>query len=275
MEKIQQAIERARQQRDGRIGTPAATAATTGLDRQRPGAIDLDAAPRFVVDAARARATRLVVMQPDAPHGDLFRMLRTQLLQRMRTLGARSIAVFSARDGEGKTLVACNLAASLARQSAGPVFLVDFDFRRPTVHDVFGLKVERGVSAVIEGSASIADVMQRCEGLPLYVLPQGRKHPAASELIAAPEARGLVQTLTSSFPDSVVVADCSPLLLTDEPLSVQQIVDSCLLVVQQGRTRRDEVQRAAELIDEAKYVGSVMNQVRESDLEQSYGYGYR
>ncbi len=275
MEKIQQAIERARQQRDERTPAVASASSSRAVDRRPSAAFDLDTAKTFAVDQRRAERSRLVTLMPDAGHADLFRMLRTQLLQRMKSLGARSVAVFSARDGEGKTLVACNLAITLARQGSGPVFLLDFDFRRPTVHEVFGLQVERGVSALVEGTAALGDVMQRLSGLPLFVLPQGRAHPAASELIAAQQTRALLQSLRDSYVDSTIVIDCSPLLLTDEPLSVQQIVDSCLLVVQQGRTRRDELQRAAELIDESKYVGSVMNRVREADLQQGYAYGYR
>jgi receptor protein-tyrosine kinase len=131
------------------------------------------------------------------------------------------------------------------------------------------------VSGVIEGTATLDQVMQRYSELPLYVLPQGRPHPAASELMAARATAALLHDLETSFSDSIVVVDSPPLLLTDEPLTLQQMVGACLLVVQQGRTKRDDVQRAAELIDETKYVGSVMNRVRESDLSDGYGYGYR
>ncbi|TVQ31789.1 MAG: hypothetical protein EA356_13830 [Geminicoccaceae bacterium] len=274
MEKIQQAIERARQQRDGHTATVVGPARAVEA-RATASGFDLTTAKSFSVAPRQAEASRLVTLMPDAGRADIFRMLRTQLVQRMKNVGARSVAVFSARDGEGKTLVACNLAVALARQGSGPVFLLDFDFRRPTVHEVFGLQVDHRVSGIIEGTASLGDVIQQINGLPLYLLPQGRAHPAASELIAARQARDLLKDLRDHYVDSTIVVDCSPLLLTDEPLSVQQIVDSCLLVVQQGRTRRDEVQRAAELIDEGKYVGSVMNRVREADLEEGYAYGYR
>lgn len=270
MEKIQQAIARARQERNTRVRQVAAPVAFEGSL-----AVDLEACPRFTLDRADALRHRLVAAVPDDPRGDLFRMLRTQLRQRLGVIGGRSVAVFSARDGEGKTMVASNLALSLARQDEAPVFLLDFDFRRPSVHSVFGLEVGQGLSAFIEGRAPLVDVMHRMADLPLYVLPQGRPHPAASELIAAAPTRALLEALRDQSTGSTIVVDCSPLLLTDEPLTVQQMVDASLLVVQQNRTRRADVQRASELIDEAKYVGSVMNHVDESDLAEAYGYGYR
>lgn len=272
MEKIQQAIERARQQRTGRPS--AAPTDRVALD-EHAARLDLQTLPVFTVDPRRAQTTHLVTMSADAGHADLFRMLRTQLVQRMRVLGARSVAVLSPRNGEGKTLTACNLAVSMARQGTGPVFLLDFDFRRPTVHEVFGLEVLRGISSVIEGTTAVDQVLQRCGDLPLYVAPQGRPHPGASELVAAKSTAALLRELEESHADSIVVVDSPPLLLTDEPLTLQQMVGACLLVVQQGRTKREDVQRAAELIDETKYVGSVMNRVRESDLNDGYGYGYR
>jgi Mrp family chromosome partitioning ATPase len=78
--------------------------------------------------------------------------------------------------------------------------------------------------------------------------------------------------LLSEVPSSKLVIDCPPLLMTDEPLVVQGYVDGCLLVVEQGRTSRDELQRATEYLDETKYLGSVLNRVEDSEASTYYGY---
>ncbi len=271
MEKIQQAIERARQQR---ASLPQEGARPPAAGNRQTNAFEtvLQAAGVVRLDQAHLRANRLVTALPDDPHMDVFRALRTQVLMRLQTLGGRSLAIVSARDGEGKTFVACNLAMSLARKAEAPVFLVDLDFRRPSLHRILGVEPRHGVADLIEGHAELEDVMLRVEDSNLFVLTQPTQQPHASELIASTRTREIVRSLVEFSGDGIVIVDCPPLLLTDEPLVVQGFVDGCLLVVQQGRTTHDEVKRAAELMDETKYLGSVINRGDASETQFYYGY---
>ncbi len=195
MEKIQQAIERARQQRARVAGRlPATTAAPSGQAAPATVAEGLEAA----LSAARVihsspqhlRAHRMLPGSTDDPRSDVFRKLRTQAVLRLQALGGRSIAVVSARDGEGK--------------SNG--------------------------------------------------------------------ARTLVCELLRGVPAAKLVVDCPPLRLTDDPRVVQGYVDGWLSVVEQGRTSRDDVERAAEYLDGTKYLGSLLNPVVESDSHTFHGY---
>lgn len=277
MEKIQQAIERARQQRASVAGrAPAATAApsTQAAPTAVAGALEhiLHRVRVIHPSAQHLRDHRVLAGATDDPRSDVFRKLRTQAMLRLQALGGRSIAVVSARDGEGKTLVACNLALGIAYQTSAPTFLLDMDFRRPTVHKAFGFEPERSLAEVVEGQATLEDVCVRIGESQLFVLPQGRKSEHASELVASNAARTLLQDLLRGVPSAKLVVDCPPLLLTDEPLVVQGYVDGCLLVVEQGRTSRDDVERAAEYLDETKYLGSVLNRVVESESSTYYGY---
>ena len=276
MEKIQQAIERARQQRAS-LASPAAAATATAPrpsdHRPEPAAGPwLEQVSTVRLDPRHLSRHRIVAASADDPRADIFRSLRTQLLLRLKTLGGHSVAIVSARDGEGKTFVACNLALSLTRQAEVPVVLVDMDFRRPTVHSTLGLDVAVGFSDVIEGDATLEKAVRRVEGTQLHVLPQPRRHPLASELVASNRARDLLREIAQSVGHGYVVIDCPPLLLTDEPLVVQGHVDGCLLVVEQGRTGRHAVEQAAELLDETKYLGSVVNKGDAGDTGTYYGY---
>ncbi len=277
MEKIQQAIERARQQRasvGGRAPAPTAAAAAQGAPAAVAGGLEeaLHQARVIRPSAQHLRDNRVLAGTTDDPRSDVFRQLRTQAMLRLQALGGRSIAVVSARDGEGKTLVACNLALGIAHQTGAPTFLLDMDFRRPTVHKAFGFEPEASLADAIEGRAEIEDVFVRIGETQLFVLPQARKTEHASEIVASHAARTLLQNLASGVPSAKLVVDCPPLLLTDEPLVVQGYVDGCLLVVEQGRTSRDDVERAAEYLDETKYLGSVLNRVVESEGGTYYGY---
>jgi capsular exopolysaccharide synthesis family protein len=277
VEKIQQAIERARQQRAS-LGAQAAApaAARSATAAAPPPAAGLVAAlesARVVRPAAQhLRDHRIIAGATDDARSDVFRKLRTQAMLRLQAVGGRSIAVLSARDGEGKTLVACNLALGIAQQTGTPTFLVDMDLRRPSVHKAFGFEPEISLTDVLEGTAALEDAVVRIDDSQLYVLPQGRKSEHASEVVASQTARALIRDLADGVPSAKLVVDCPPLLLTDEPLVVQGYVDGCLLVVEQGRTSRDDVERAAEYLDETKYLGSVLNRVVESESRTYYGY---
>ena len=268
MEKIQQAIERARQQR-GQIPktqTVDTAHAPSGLQ-----AI-LEAATTVSLDKRHLLDHRVLAGSSSDPRSDVFRKLRTQTTLRLQALEGRSVAVVSARDGEGKTLVACNLAYGMALQTQTPTFLLDMDFRRPSVHRTLGIEPRASLADVLEGHADLADALVRVDGTQLYVLPQARRNEHASEIVGSGGARSLVRELLAGAPTAKLVIDCPPLLLTDETLVVQSYVDGCLLVVEQGRTSRDDLQQATEHLDETKYLGSVLNRAAAEDSHSYYGY---
>jgi Mrp family chromosome partitioning ATPase len=269
VEKIQQAIERARQQRGQTAArAPASPPAPSSTDL----ASALASAPVATLKPQHLRDHRVLAGMRDDPRSDVFRKLRTQTMLRLQALDGRSVAVLSARDGEGKTLVACNLAYGIALQNQSPTFLLDMDFRRPSVHGTLGIEPRVSLAEVLEGHADVADALLRVEGTQLYVLPQASRNAHASEIVGSGGARSLVRELLTVTPSAKLVIDCPPVLLTDEPLVVQSYVDGCLLVVEHGRTARDDLQRAAEQLDETKYLGSVLNRADDHEAHTYYGY---
>lgn len=273
MEKIQQAIERARQQRSAVVDDVVRSSAMPAKGDRASTMLDPDRVRRIKLDPDHLRRSRIVAAALDDPFADIFRTLRTQVLLRLDVLDGRSVAIVSARDGEGKTLVAVNLAMSLARRAEGAVFLIDVDFRRPSLHRTLGLESTLGLADYIEGRNTLDEVAINIDGTNLYVLPQPKPMMHGSELIGSSRCRDLLRDLARKSGNGYVVVDCPPLLLTDEPLAVQTYVDSCMLVVEQGRTTRDQVKKAAELLDETKYLGCVMNRAV-ADTNGAY-YGYR
>ncbi len=232
----------------------------------------LDAVRTVSLTPAHLTRNRVIAASHDDKRADVFRALRTQALLRLQVLGGRSLAIVSARDGEGKTLVASNLAFSLARRAEGPVVLVDLDLRRPSVHRTLGITAEHGIADVIEQQAELMDVLVKVDGLPLYVLPQPQPTTHASELTGHARTGDLLTRIADLVRDGYVVVDCPPILLTDESLMIQRFVDGCLLVVEQARTRRDDVQRVTELLDESKYLGSVINRAEAASTYSHFGY---
>lgn len=277
MEKIQQALERARRAR----------AAALKKRQQRNGWSSGGPSDELRIEYERTRIApaspevlqrnRIIAGHDDSPSFEAFRILRTQVLGRLEAIGGNAVAVCGASQGEGKTLVAVNLAVSLARQVNRSALLVDLDLRNPSVHRCFGLQPTVGISDHLLGEAPLEACLINPGIERLVLLPQISRVADSSELLATPRMAALAQELKERYPDRIVVFDCPPLLMTNDSLIIMDYADGCLLVIQEGRTRRPEVERAIELIGEERFLGSILNNAREgpaSGYYYGYGYGY-
>jgi protein-tyrosine kinase len=194
-----------------------------------------------------------------------FRMLRTQVLQRMDTHGWRSLAIFSPTANDGKTTTAINLALSLANDRHHTALLVDFDFRRPSLAEKLGIAPEQGADDVLAGRAPVENCLYHPEGFDrLVVLPARAALRQSSEILAGPMSRALVAQLRSRYPERFIVYDLPPVLAADDALAFAPLVDCGLLVAAEGRTRRSDLVRTIELLRDTPLVGSVLNRAAAS-----------
>jgi Mrp family chromosome partitioning ATPase len=203
-------------------------------------------ARRRIVAAGGGRAT------------DAFRMLRTQVLGRLEQSQGNVLAISSPKPGDGKTLVAVNLAVSVARHLSRNALLVDLDFRRPGIARCLGLPPGPGLSDHLECRAALADCLVDPGIERLLVLPQSVSLNHSSELLASPRMTALAEELRRD-PERLVIYDCPPLLATDDALIALGFAAGCLLVLREGRTTRSELVRAAELVGEERLLGTALN----------------
>ena len=202
------------------------------------------------------------ILDPTAstPAAAAFRMLRTQVLQRMDAHGWRSLAIFGATANDGKTTTAINLAVSLANDHAHSVLLVDFDLKRPAVASRLGLTPEFGADDALTGAASVEDCLYHPVGLDrLVVLPARRALSRSSELLAGPRSREIVGELRNRYPNRIVVFDLPPVLAADDALAFAPLVECGLVVAAESRTRRSDLVRTIELLHNTPLVGTVLN----------------
>jgi protein-tyrosine kinase len=223
----------------------------------------------FTPSPAVLEANRVVSPGSEDPAAASFRMLRTQVLQRMDANGWRSLAVFSPGANDGKTTTAINLAISLANDRRHTVILVDFDFRRATLAARWGLSPEFGGDDALTGMAPVEDCLYHPEGFERLVLLPARSTLAnSSEVIAGPRSRELVQELRSRYPERIVVFDLPPVLNADDALAFAPLVECGLVVAAEGRTRRNDLLRTIELLHKIPLVGTVLN--RAADAPAGY-----
>jgi len=201
--------------------------------------------------------------------GEALRTLRTNVLFSSTEDGGQTLAVTSSGPGEGKTVVASNLALALA-QTGQRVLLIDADMRRPRVHEVLQQRQEPGLSNVLTGDSKYNDSVLAIENTGLSVLTAGHMPPNPAELLGSKRFEDLLIMLKARF-DWVVIDTPPVMAVTDAPI-ITHITDGVLFVVGSEMTSRGVAQTAIEQLvnANARIVGAVLNRV---DLDNN-GYYY-
>jgi capsular exopolysaccharide synthesis family protein len=182
--------------------------------------------------------------------------------------------VTSTGPGEGKTMVASNLAMALAR-AGQRVLLIDADMRRPRVHEMFGRKREPGLSNVLVGNARLSEAVLEHPGSNLWVLPAGRIPPNAAELLGSTRFRDLLTAMGPRF--DYIVIDTPPLMAVTDALLVSNLVTGVIYVVGNEMTSRHVARRTLEYLTHAKahLIGAVLNRVNLDRHAYYYAPYYR
>ncbi|WP_068479773.1 polysaccharide biosynthesis tyrosine autokinase [Pseudoclavibacter helvolus] len=206
----------------------------------------------------------------DAIAAESFRRLRTNLRFASVDEEIRSMVITSSNAGEGKSTIATSLAQVLA-QSNTPTILIDADLRRPTVATVLGIDGKVGLSEVLSGQVSLEDALVASKIPGLYVLPSGRIPPNPSEMLGSEAMKSIIALLSTDY---IVVIDAPPLLPVTDAAVLSTRVDGVVLVATAGRTRREDVSAARDMIDQVngRLLGTVLNMVPPRDTADGYEY---
>ena len=209
------------------------------------------------------------------PHfSESFRAVRTNLLFSSADEGARSVVVTSTGPGEGKTLVAANLAMALA-QAGQRVLLIDADMRKPRVHTVFDKPQEPGLSNVLVGNAKSSDSVHMTAVPGLWVMPAGLDPPNPAELLGSKRFKEFMESLSAQF--DWVMVDTPPVMAVTDSSVVAHLATGVVFVVGAEMTSRQAAQRAIEQLEHAraKFIGAVLNRVDLQHNAYYYSQHYR
>lgn len=293
---IEQAAERLEQLRRAGVEVPQLPQSSQSPPLQQPAAMAPDAAAARTVDVPtpQSRLVELDLGTLEAqgivtPHGprtataDQFRVIKRPLIANAMGKGASQIKhgnlimLTSALPGEGKSFTSINLAMSIATELDNTVMLVDADVARPSVLRMMGLAPSPGLLDVLEGEATVPDVLLRTNVDKLTLLPSGTPHPRATELLASDAMRDLLDDMANRYPDRIIIFDSPPLLLTTESRVLASHMGQIVVVVNAGRTLQADVQHALSTIEACPVKLLVLNKVRGSGsgaYGRGYGYGY-
>ena len=206
------------------------------------------------------RQKRVMAAYDKGPFVDAFKILRTQVMHRLRENDWNVLGVTSPGHGEGKTLTAVNLAASLAMETSQTVLLVDANLRSPSIHEVFGLDDCPGLADYLLDDLPVEDLLVH-PGIGRFVLlPGGRAISNSAEILTSPKMLALVEEFKHRYPARIIIFDLPPLLHTADVIAFSPYTDALLLVVEEGKTTVEEMQRALSLVKNSRPVlGTVLN----------------
>lgn len=183
--------------------------------------------------------------------------IRTMLMHASRSENLRVIMVTSASGGEGKTSVATQLAASLAR-AWRKTLLIDGDLRNPSAHKVFDVPQEPGFSELLRNEVSVGDAIKPTTLGRLWLMPAGHFDSHAVQALAQDSMRTLFEQLKQQY-DFIIVDSC-PVLPVADSLLLGQHVDGVLFTVLRDVSRVPAVYAAQQKISNLaiRTLGAVM-----------------
>ena len=274
MERIQEALEKARKERQGNIGNPGREASASevseevGAQVSRPvisadfSNIEYTQTRQVKLSTHELQERRIIGGFQHDERAEVYRQLRSQVIQKLRSNNWNTLAITSANNGNGKSLTAVNLAISLSQEVNQTVLLVDLDFVDPDINNVLGLNAKHGLIEYLRGEVELSDVMINPGFDRLVVLPSLPMEAYSSEILTSPAMKALLEELTSRYESRIIIFDLPPLLRNDDALVFTPQVDTTLLVIEDGVTTPDDVKRCQQLLEGSNVLGTILNKAR-------------
>ncbi|MEM9341737.1 MAG: CpsD/CapB family tyrosine-protein kinase [Pseudomonadota bacterium] len=279
MEKLQAAIEKARERR----AAIAAAAPPKAKGKLNDDGVETeadviettpstwDAIAMHEVPVRTARRNRLY-FQSNSLEAGYYDRLRTKVLQQCRDNGWKRIAVTSATKGCGKTTTCANLAASFTRQRDRSMILFDMDMRRPELARTLGFKAEAGFAEVLEGKARFEEAALRLSAN-VACSPNARANPNPALLMLQDRTPELLNEIEARYQPDLMVFDTPPILSTDDTVAMLKYVDCAIIIAAAETTTTKHVDECEkELAEQTNILGVILNKCKYFDEAQSYYY---
>ncbi len=275
MERLQDALNRAREKRGGTVSQASPRPSRSG----GPGGGDAGIAARwsalkpFVPNPRALQQTR-VVSYFGKQQATPFDLMRTKVVQQCKAKGWKRLVITSATPKCGKTTITANLAFSLARQSDLRIMVIELDLRRPSLAKVLGLKEPHYFAKVLAGQEAAEDHLV-CHNGNLAFGTNIAAEANPSELLQSIQTREKLQALEDFYKPDLTIFDTAPLLASDDTIGFLEYVDAALLIAAAEQTTIEELDVAeSEVSEMTEVMGVVLNKCRYMDREEAYDYGY-
>ena len=202
---------------------------------------------------------RCAAVFPCTAETEVYKVLRTRILDCTKKNGSNTIMVTSALPREGKTLTAINLSFAFAKLFEQTVLLVDGDLRQQDIHKYLGYESDRGLIDYLLDRMPLSEIMTWPGIDKMTLISGGRLVRESTELLITSRMWELASEMKDRYPDRYVIFDAPPVLTSADAMNFAQMVDGILVVVQAEKTNVDDVNAAISLLPIEKIIGTVLN----------------
>src|SRR5690606_3235728 len=190
----------------------------------------------------------ITLTDPRSPISEAYRTLRTNLSFYSVDNPIRTLVVTSPAPDEGKSTTIANLAVTMA-QSGRRTILVDCDLRRPTLHELFEVDNNTGITSMVLNE-NAPPPLRKTEVENLWLLPSGPKPPNPADLLGSRQIDRVLTQLKEQA--DIVLLDAPPVVGVTDAAVLGAKADGVLLIINAGKTRREHAERAKELLERAR-----------------------
>jgi len=209
---------------------------------------------------------------PRSAGADRFRFLRMCLRELWNAGKLKSLLITSPLPRDGKSTISLNLATALSEGGKRTVLLIEADLHHPTLTEQLGLEGRPGLADCLEGTLNPVMALRRLEPLNWYLLSAGDPRSNPTELLQTDALAGLLEKLSPHF--DWILIDAPPVTPLTDALSLARQANATLLVAREGRTPREEIEKAIAVLGRQRVLGIVLNGVEGLDRLYSGYYGY-
>jgi Mrp family chromosome partitioning ATPase len=268
MEKLQKALQQARDQR----GPAAAAAASAAPQMPSP---DLDALWEDLTPLSTSRhelEKHRIVTSTAGNLGSAHDILRTKILLAMRKNGWKRIAITSPTMGCGKTTTSCNLAIGCARNADIRAILLEFDLRRPQIAKSLKMPAMPDIGEMLGDRVPFGDQAMRY-GRNVAISAASKTSVDPTSVLMSKVTHRVLGEIETRYQPDIMIFDLPPILVSDDTRAILKDVDCAVLIAQAEMTTFAQIDTCErEIAEHTNMLGVVLNQCRA--LDEVYGaYG--
>lgn len=209
---------------------------------------------------------------PKSLVSEQYRTLRTNIKFSSPDKEIRSILITSAIQAEGKSTTAANLAIVFA-QEGKQVLIIDADMRKPSIHNIFSVKNNIGLSSVLVRQTRLKEALQSTQIKNLDVLTCGLIPPNPVELLGSVSMADLMEQLKEMY--EIIIVDAPPLLVVADSQILATLCEGTVLIISSGETEKQQALKAKEILtsSNSRLIGAVVNNYKMPKEKSTYYYG--
>ena len=270
MSKIFEALQRSVSERTGYPLSEAPVIATELLEETEKAA-SIESCSALVPNPS-PESRVVAIIDAGGIAAEKFRLLAVRLRNLKQKRDLKRVLVTSALPDEGKSVVAVNLACTLARYKQLRVLLVEGDMRRPRISANLGLPPMKGLSEWLRSDIPISELIYRVNppGLSLWLLPAGEPISDPVELMQSGRLASLLDRLTESF--DWIIIDSTPILPVADTSVWARLSQGILMVVRESKTEKRQLQKALDALESSLFLGAVFNSSSNNEHKSYYTY---